>query len=121
MSQATKPLLHKCLVGIPAPLLKPSPVAQDSLGAAGGGAVGEGRRAGQINELCERDPISNNNQVRYLMLTSGLCTHMHVHAYTHMNTSTRTHTPYAHTNVHPPATTATIKENDKNYFFFSRI
>lgn len=120
MAQATKPLLHKLerLVGIPAPLLKPSPVAHDSLGAAG-----EGRRAGQINELCERDPISNNNQVRHLMLTSGLCTHMHVHAYTHMNTSTRTHTPYAHTYVQPPtpATAATIKENDKNYFFFSRI
>lgn len=42
MAQVTKPLLHEheCLYGTPAPLLKPSPVAQ-SLGAAGGG-VGEG-------------------------------------------------------------------------------
>lgn len=107
MAQATKPLLHKHehLDGTPAPLLKPSPVAQ-SLGAVGGWgegegkAVWEGRCADQINALCERDPISNNNQVRHLMLTSGLYTHMHTHMYI------------------PPTTTAIIKENDKNYFFF---
>lgn len=48
MSQATKPLLHKCLVGIPAPLLKPSPVAQDSLGAAGRGGGRQWGREGVL-------------------------------------------------------------------------
>lgn len=50
MAQATKPLLHKLerLVEIPAPLLKPSPVAHDSLGAAGvGGKVGGSSGGGE--------------------------------------------------------------------------
>lgn len=50
MSQATKLLLHKCLVGIPAPLLKPNPVAQDSLGAAGRGEEQGGDSGG--GEAC---------------------------------------------------------------------
>lgn len=54
MAQATKPLLHKRehLDGTPAPLLKPSPVAQ-SLGAVGGGGRGRGRQWGRGGVLAK--------------------------------------------------------------------